>query len=151
MKTEKTKRYGDNIINLNAPTSKLRSALGDLKNAEATLRNLHHRDPDTAKHHDDLNLQRSFKSLSKNITSFKNFTDALSQITKSHEENLENENAVSKHRMLDSFSGRWNECKFSSDICKSLLFQTNKILKENNVKQYVGVKQIDQSSTDEDQ
>ena len=40
MKQDKIKSYGDLIFNQATPTSKIRSALGDLKNAEATLRNL---------------------------------------------------------------------------------------------------------------
>ena len=43
-------------------------------------------------------------------------------------ENIANEIAVSTHRKLDTFSGRWDECSFSSGICKSLLSQTNEIL-----------------------
>ena len=151
MKIGKIKRYGDNIINLTAPTSKLRSALGDLKNAEATLRNLQHCNANTAVNHAERNqnVQQSLQYLSKNVASFDNFINAFSQISRNQDEFIDQENAVSTHRKLDPYSGRWNECKFSSDICKSLLSQTNKILKDNAVKQHVGIKQLDQSSVDD--
>ena len=67
-----------------------------------------------------------------------------------HEELIQNEKAVSQHRHLDKFSGYWNECKFSGDICKKLLAKTNVILKDNGVKQQVGIRQIDPSSNEED-
>ena len=151
MKIGKIKRYGDNIINLSVPTSQLRSALGDLKNAEATLRNLKHSSAITAPIHVQRNhqLQQSLQSLSKNAASFDNFTNAFSQISRNQEEFIEQELAVSRHRTLDPYSGRWNECKFSSDICNNLLSQTNNILKANDVKQRVGIKQLDQSAADD--
>ena len=153
MKTGKVKRYGENIINLAAPTSKIRSALGDLKNAEATLRNLRQSSVNKVNVFSEgyTDLQQSFLSLSKNEFSFKHLVDASSHIVQNHEENLANEFAVNTHRRLDTFSGRWDECTFSSDIYKNLLSQTNEMLKANNVKQCVGMKHLDQSSTDDDQ
>jgi len=152
MRTGKIKRYGDNIINLTAPTSKLQSALGDLKKAEATLRNFQHSTETSVNHHTETHptVQESLCSLSKNAASFDNFINAFSQRSRNQEEQIDRENAVSNHRKLDPYSGRWNECKFSSDICKNLLSQTNQILKENAVKQHVGLKQLDQSSVDDD-
>ena len=40
MKEDKVKYYGGLVFPLTTPTSKIRSELGDQKNAEATLRNL---------------------------------------------------------------------------------------------------------------
>ena len=146
MKIGKIKRYGDKIINLTAPTSKLRSALGVLKNAETTLCNLQHSLMSTATNHDERNhnVQQRLQSLSKNTASFENFINPFYQISRNQDEFTDGENAISSHRKLDPYSGKWNG-KFSADICRSLLSQTNKILKDNDVKQHVSVKQLDQS------
>ena len=127
--------------------------MGDLKHAEATLRNLHHTSASqmNAEIERCSSLQQSFQSLSKNATSFKHLLEASSQISQCHEENIANEIAVSNHRRLDAFSGRWDECNFSSGICRNLLSQANAILKENHVKQSVGIRQLDHSSCDDDQ
>ena len=148
----KVKRYGSNIINSVAPTSRIRSVLGDLKHAEATLRNLQHASTniDTTSEEIKIHLRCSFQSLSRNVNSFENLKAAASQISRNHEENVENEMVVSSHRKFNAYSGRWNECNFSSEICKSLLCQTNEMLKANHVRQRVGIQQLDYSSTDDD-
>ena len=108
MKLTKVKNYGDLVINLHVPTSMIRSALGDLKNAEATLRNLS-RNAFRAPQEENLNsispedndntnnttsssgipvrkvalnrqeIQDSFKALSKNLASLPNLHNGFAQ------------------------------------------------------------------------
>jgi len=175
--------------------------LGDLKHAEATLRNLdknllikehnniQHNDPSNKENHiqdtksisnknhinnnttnitssnksenhsslhtssrnNIVEIRKSIKSLATNSKSLQNLTDGINHLNEMHDENTRNEAAVSQHRILDSFSGRWNDSRFTTDIFHKLISQTNSILKENNVKQQVGIKQLDNSSSYEDQ
>jgi len=173
MKLAKVKNYGDSVINLHAPTSLIRSALGDLKNAEATLRNLSH-NAFIAPQEGNLNstqhgnttasggspagkltfrhpeIQESFKALSKNLASLQNLQNGFVQLSNMQKERINNESAVSQFRPLDPFSGRWDECHFSSSICTSLLYEANNLLKEHGVKQHIGFRQLDQSTTVDD-
>ena len=205
MKDSKLKWYGEKIVPNTAPTSKIRTALGDLKQAEATLRNLnrnllpkkikstinatdqtiHRSDKATNEHtqisidnnkenhhlsniasdtiteqsHDRpslpsitsvMEIRNSLTSLATNSRSLKNLFDGMCHLSEIHEENARNEDAISQHRVLDSYSGRWSECRFSADICHNILSQTNGILKDNNVKQQIGMRQLDSSSNHED-
>jgi hypothetical protein len=186
MKEDKIKNYGGLIFNLATPTSKIRSALGDLKDAEATLRNLNNNlfqnkaeNSETNKENINNNtnnnannnnnnvtaqnkqyqiastfsekyLKRCFSTLDKRSNSFSLLSEGISQLSAIHEENSANESAVSRHRHLDKFSGKWNECHFSADICQTLLDRTNHILQKNDVKQQVGMRQLDQSSIEDD-
>jgi len=79
-----------------------------------------------------------------------NLSAGINQLNEMNEEHILNEHAVSQHRTLDPFSGRWNECCFSADICQTLLSKTNGILKNNGVQQQVGMKQLNNPSNNID-